>query len=80
MGRFQVDKPAAENSRSAAADMLNKFFQRQTLKAPDPPAKSAALLGLAFDNDDGHTRLTRGDNFVLYGGSHQTHAVMQETA
>jgi hypothetical protein len=50
------------------------------LKAPEPPAKSAALLGLAFDNDDGHKRLTRGDNFVLYGGSHQTHAVMQETA
>jgi hypothetical protein len=50
------------------------------LKVPDPPPKSAALLGLAFDNDDGHKRLTRGDNFVLYGGSHQTHAVMQETA
>lgn len=35
---------------------------------------------MAFDNDDGHTRLTRGDNFVLVGGSHKTHAVMQETA
>ncbi len=42
--------------------------------------KSAALLGLAFDNDDGHTRLTRGKNFVLCGGSRQTHHVMQETA
>ncbi|MHC4403927.1 MAG: hypothetical protein ACYTG0_30075 [Planctomycetota bacterium] len=42
--------------------------------------KSAALLGLAFDNDDGHTRLTRGENFVLCGGSQETHAVMQETA
>ncbi len=44
------------------------------------PRKSAAMLGVAFDNDDGHTRLTRGDNFVLVGGSHKTHAVMQETA
>ena len=42
--------------------------------------KSAALLGLGLDNDDGHTRLTRGKNFVLCGGSQQTHAVMQETA
>lgn len=42
--------------------------------------KSAALLGVAFDNDDGHTRLTRGKNFVLCGGSHETHSVMQETA
>ena len=40
---------------------------------------SAALLGLGFDHDDGHTRLTRGKNFVLCGGSEQTHAVMQET-
>jgi len=42
--------------------------------------KSAALLGVAFDGEDGHTRLTRGDNFVLCGGSQGTHAVMQETA
>ncbi len=35
---------------------------------------------MAFDNEDGHTRLTRGDNFVLVGGSQETHTVMQETA
>jgi hypothetical protein len=50
------------------------------VKASPSPRKSAALLGLAFDNDDGHTRLTRGNNFVLVGGSQETHAVMQETA
>lgn len=38
------------------------------------------MLGVAFDNDDGHVRLTKGTNFVLYGGSEETHAVMQETA
>jgi hypothetical protein len=43
-------------------------------------ARSAALLGLAFDNDDGHTRITRGENYALFGGSEQTHAIMQETA
>ena len=43
-------------------------------------SKKAALLGLAFDAADGHTRLSRGENFVLYGGSEETHAVMQETA
>jgi hypothetical protein len=40
----------------------------------------AGLLGVAFDAEDGHTRLTRGKNFVLCGGSEETHAVMQETA
>jgi len=50
------------------------------VRAPHERRSSAALLGLAFDNDDGHTRLTRGENFVLLGGSQDTHAVMQETA
>jgi hypothetical protein len=50
------------------------------VRAANEARKSAALLGLAFDNDDGHTRLTRGKNFLLLGGSQDSHAVMQETA
>ena len=42
--------------------------------------KSAALLGLAFDAEDDQKRITRGENFVLLGGSEETHHVMQETA
>ena len=52
-----------------------------------PPAKTpqnnrpqAGLLGLAFDAEDGQKRITRGPNFVLAGGSQDTHAQMQETA
>lgn len=48
--------------------------------APEPKPPSAALLGLAFDHQDGQKRLTRGKNFLLCGGSQETHAVMQETA
>jgi hypothetical protein len=40
----------------------------------------AGLLGLAFDAADGHKRISRGPNFLLLGGSHETHGVMQETA
>ncbi|MDP8263535.1 MAG: hypothetical protein P9M13_09605 [Candidatus Ancaeobacter aquaticus] len=36
------------------------------------------LYGLGFDNKDGHTRITKGDNFRLYGGSEETHELMQE--
>ena len=50
------------------------------VKAAGNSKKSAALLGVAVDHDDGHTRLTRGKNFVLVGGSQDTHALMQETA
>lgn len=50
------------------------------MKATPKQRKQAAILGLGLDNEDGHTRLTRGKNFVLYGGSEETHASMQETA
>ncbi len=50
------------------------------MRAADPAKKSSALLGVAFDNTDDQTRLTRGRNFLLVGGSRETHAVMQETA
>ncbi|QDU87499.1 hypothetical protein Pla175_08610 [Pirellulimonas nuda] len=43
-----------------------------------PSAGPTGLLGVAFDAADGHKRLTRGENFLLAGGSHETHAVMQE--
>ena len=49
------------------------------MRATHKQHRSAALLGLAFDAEDGHHRLTRGKNFVLWGGSQETHAVMQET-
>ena len=39
----------------------------------------AGLLGLAFDAADGHKRLTRGKNFLLAGGSEETHVLMRET-
>ena len=50
------------------------------MSAASKRSSAAALVGLAFDADDGHTRLTRGKNFVLCGGSQETHEVMQETA
>lgn len=45
-------------------------------KKKDP----AMLLGLGLDNKDGHKRFTQGDNFVLAGGSEETHERMTETA
>ncbi|MCS7303639.1 MAG: hypothetical protein NZ602_00825 [Thermoguttaceae bacterium] len=50
------------------------------MKDSDSPVRSAALLGLAFDAQDGQTRITRGKNFFLVGGSQETHCLMQETA
>jgi hypothetical protein len=40
--------------------------------------KNSFLLGIGFDNSDGHVRLTNGDDFHLVGGSEQTHQKMQD--
>lgn len=53
------------------------------MKADQPKkkkdAKVTGVLGLGLDAADGHKRLTRGKDFVLAGGSEETHAQMQET-
>ena len=40
--------------------------------------KKALLLGLGLDGNDGHVRITRGDNFRIFGGSEETHEFLQE--
>ncbi|MFC1668124.1 hypothetical protein ACFL1T_01915 [Chlamydiota bacterium] len=40
--------------------------------------KKALLVGLGLDAEDGHVRITRGDNFRVYGGSETTHEFLQE--
>jgi len=37
------------------------------------------LVGLGLDSD-GHKRLTTGENFILAGGTQETHEVMTEKA
>lgn len=39
--------------------------------------RKAVLFGVGLDSD-GHKRLTTGPNFVLVGGSQETHEVMTE--
>lgn len=39
--------------------------------------RRAGILGVGLDCSDGHTRITRGDDFLLLGGSDATHRVLQ---
>jgi len=39
--------------------------------------RKAMMLGVGLDSD-GHKRLTQGDNFMLVGGSKETHEDMTE--
>ena len=43
------------------------------------PRRKAWMLGVGLDSD-GHRRLTTGPNFVLAGGSQDTHEEMTEKA
>ena len=37
------------------------------------------LLGIGLDNEDGHKRITRAEDFSIVGGSAETHEGMTET-
>jgi len=41
--------------------------------------RKAVLLGLGLDSD-GHKRVTKGANFLLVGGTEETHEVLTEKA
>ena len=44
-----------------------------------PAKKKAVMIGVGLDSD-GHKRVTQGPNFVLSGGSKETHEEMTEKA
>lgn len=43
------------------------------------PKPKAGLLGIGLDNQDGHKRITSGEQFAIVGGSEETHGRMTET-
>jgi hypothetical protein len=43
------------------------------------PPRSAHLLGVGLDHQDGHQRLTTAEQFTIVGGSEETHGRMTET-
>jgi hypothetical protein len=45
--------------------------------APKKKQSQAVMVGVGLDND-GHKRVTKGDNFFLVGGSKDTHEEMTE--
>lgn len=50
--------------------------KKKSRKKAEPTV--GGILGVGLDNADGHTRITKGEHFVLLGGSSETHEQMQE--
>jgi hypothetical protein len=68
-----VSKKPIKRTRPVSAPSKTKTSSPAKAKA------QAGLLGLALDNEDGHKRITQGEQFVLLGGSEETHGRMTET-
>jgi hypothetical protein len=47
---------------------------------PTERRRVLGLFGVGLDATDGHHRITRTEDFLLVGGSEETHERMQETA
>ena len=47
-------------------------------KKKDDKPQVVGLLGVGLDNKDGHKRITRSDEFLVVGGSQETHEKMQD--
>jgi hypothetical protein len=49
-------------------------------KVQRKPVATAGLIGVGLDNQAGHKRVTQGEEFLLVGGSEETHEQMQDVA
>ena len=70
-----VNLPLLTNKHSSHSSNTSKMSSNRRISE----RRVAGLLGVAFDADDGHKRITRGKNFLLAGGSEQTHGMMRDT-
>jgi hypothetical protein len=66
--------------KGSSVDLHPEHKKKQPSGKKSKKKGKALLVGVGLDSTDGHTRLTRGPNFHLVGGSKETHEVMQETA
>ena len=49
-------------------------------KTKEKSTAAVALFGVGLDNQDEHKRITTGEEFLLVGGSQETHERMQDVA
>ncbi len=47
-----------------------------TTRPTNSRKQELGVIGVGFDNDDGHKRVTEGQDFALVGGSAETHERM----
>jgi hypothetical protein len=48
-------------------------------KSPRVRRRRGILVGVRFDREEGHSRVSRGDDFVALGGTKEGHEHLRET-
>ncbi len=64
--------------REAGASDSRRNERSTGARRGTPRTRRGGLLGLGLDGEDGHRRITKGDGFMLFGGSEETHERMTE--
>jgi hypothetical protein len=54
------------------------MLRPMTTRPSNSHKQQLGVVGIGFDNDDGHKRVTEGRDFTLVGGSAETHEKMTE--
>ena len=73
-------KPATNGAkkRRTPRDPAQAAASKAKQRNAEPQTRVEGLLGIGFDGKDGHTRITKGKDFFLVGGSSETHERMQD--
>jgi hypothetical protein len=73
------DAPRSARKKRAPSDPAKAAAKRKKEKRKaGPDLRVEGLLGIGLDGRDGHTRITKGKDFFLVGGSSETHEKMQD--
>ena len=72
--------PGVANNGGTAPTPRTRTMPRKPSRSKNPEPTVQGVLGLGLDAADGQKRVTRTEEMVLVGGSHETHERMQEAA
>jgi hypothetical protein len=63
-----------------APDMSPNEERPARAKRRKKSKRTGGLIGLGLDAQDGHKRITKGEDFLVVGGSEETHGRMTDIA
>jgi len=75
-GGMDIAVPCRRDQQPASCACRESYMERYQSEQP----RVLGLVAVGLDNVDGHQRITQTQDFLVVGGSEETHERMQETA